>query len=137
VENQETNTFEAIELSPSFTVEDVERSVAWYRDVLGFVVDRIYDQGAIRATVVKAGSVRFLLTQDDRAKGDREKGHGFSLMLTTTQDVDAIARRVTENGWTIDSGPADIWGRRAFRLRDPDGFKLVISSPQSAVAAAS
>jgi catechol 2,3-dioxygenase-like lactoylglutathione lyase family enzyme len=131
VENLSANPFEAIDLSPSFTVDDLSRSVAWYRDVLGFVVERSYDQGAVRATVVTAGAVRFLLTQDDRAKGEREKGLGFSFMLTTTQDVDAIARRVSEHGWPIDSGPADIWGRRAFRLRDPDGFKLVISSPQS------
>jgi hypothetical protein len=28
----------------------------------------------------------------------------------------------------LESEPADAWGARVFRLRDPDGFKLVISS---------
>jgi predicted enzyme related to lactoylglutathione lyase len=120
---------EATELSTSLTVNDLEASVAWYRDVLGFVVERSYETGRMRGTVVRAGSVRFLLTQDDGAKGDRAKGEGFSLMLTTTQDIDAIARRVTERGGTLDSPPADAFGRRAFRLRDPSGFRLVISSP--------
>jgi hypothetical protein len=29
------------------------------------------------------------------------------------------------------SQPADAFGARFFRLRDPDGFRLVISSPQA------
>lgn len=74
--------------------------------------------------------MRILLNQDDGAKGlERKKGAGFSLMITTAQDVDGIAERIRENGGTLDSEPADMpWGGRAFRLQDPDGFRLAISS---------
>jgi uncharacterized glyoxalase superfamily protein PhnB len=73
--------------------------------------------------------VPILLTQDDGAKGlDRIKGEGISLQLTTAQNIDELARRIQERGGKLDSEPADAWGARVFRLRDPDGFKLVISS---------
>ena len=82
------------------------------------------------AVSLKAGDVRLLIGQDNGAKGwDRVKGEGFSLQITTDQNVDELARRIQELGGTLDSEPDDTpWGARVFRLRDPDGFKLVISS---------
>ena len=119
-------------LSASLTVKDVSKSMAWYRDVLGFTVDQQHErEGALRSAVMTAGDVRLLLNQDDGAKGkDRVKGAGFSLMITTTQDVDAIAGRIRESGTKLDSEPADMpWGMRMFRVQDPDGFKLAFGSP--------
>jgi uncharacterized glyoxalase superfamily protein PhnB len=118
-------------LSASLTVGDLRKSLAWYRDALGFAVDREFErEGRLFAASLRAGEVRVLLTQDDGSRGaDRARGEGFSLMVTTDQDVDAIAARVREAGGTLDSEPADTpWGMRAFRLRDPDGFRLTISS---------
>jgi lactoylglutathione lyase len=118
-------------LSPSLTVKDLHKSLAWYRDVLGFAVDRMHERdGTLRAVSLRAGDVRILIGQDDGAKGwDRVKGEGFSLQLTTEQDVDEIARRITARGGTLESEPADMpWGARVFRVLDPDGFRLAISS---------
>lgn len=54
---------------------------------------------------------------------------GFSLMIRTEQSVDALAERIQAHGGTLDSQPASTpGGMRAFRSRDPDGFRLVISS---------
>ena len=119
-------------LSASLTVRDLATSVGWYLDVLGFQVDReIVSGGALRAVALRAGAVRLLLNQDDGAKGvDREKGAGFSLMLTTRQSVDDIAARIASRGGTLVTEPAEMpWGVRAFRVRDPDGFSFAISSP--------
>ena len=126
--------FEARSLSTSLTVKDLRASLAWYRDVVGFTVSQQHErEGVVRAVSLSAGAVQLLLNQDDGAKGmDRVKGEGFSLMFTTSQDVDAIAKGITERGGTLDSEPADMpWGARVFRLRDPDGFRLVISSERS------
>ena len=128
-------SFRARSLAASLTVKDIEKSLAWYRDVLGFTVDQRYErEGTLRAVSLKAGDVRILIGQDDGAKGwDRVKGEGFSLQFTTGQNVDEIAKRIKELGGTLDSEPADMpWGVRVFRLRDPDGFKLVISSDPGA-----
>lgn len=127
----EPEAFHARELTASLTVADIAKSLAWYRDVVGFAVEREHErEGVLRAVSLRAGEVRLLIGQDDGARGhDRAKGEGFSLMLTTAQDVDEIARRIRERGGALASEPADTpWGMRAFRLVDPDGFRLVISS---------
>jgi len=123
-------TFRARTLAASLTVNDLQKSLAWYRDVVGFTVDREHARdGTLRAVSLKAGTVRILLAQDDGAKGfDRVKGEGFSLQFTTAQDVDDVASTIKERGGTLLTEPADMHGARAFRLQDPDGFRLVISS---------
>jgi uncharacterized glyoxalase superfamily protein PhnB len=121
---------QASALAASLTVRDIQASLAWYRAVLGFTVARTFErEGTLRAVSLRAGAVQILIGQDDGAKGsDRAKGEGFSLQLTTAQDVDELARRIRAQGGTLDTEPADMWGARAFRLRDPDGFRFTISS---------
>lgn len=121
----------ASELSASLTVKDLEKSLAWYRDVIGFTLDRRHERdGKLTGVSLKAGLVRILLNQDDGARGaERTKGEGFSLQITTSQSVDAIANRIKAAGGTLASEPADMpWGVRAFRVVDPDGFRLAFSS---------
>ena len=127
----EPMSFRARTLSPSFTVKDLEKSLAWYRDVVGFTVDQKHERdGKLMAVSLKAGDVRILIGQDDGGKGwDRVKGEGFSLQITTAQNIDEVAQRIKQRGGKLATEPTDMpWGARVFRLQDPDGFKLVISS---------
>lgn len=122
--------FQASRVSVSLTVKDLQKSLAWYQDVIGFTVDRkIERDGKLRGVALKAGEVRISINQDDGAKGwDRIKGQGFSLNFTTDRNVDELAKWIKEHGGVLDSEPADMpWGVRLFRLRDPDGYKLAIS----------
>jgi uncharacterized glyoxalase superfamily protein PhnB len=122
-------------LMASLTVKDLEKSLAWYRDVVGFTVDQRYErEGKFMAVSLKAGDVRLLLNLDDGAKGqDRIKGLGISLQVTTEQSIDQLAKRITDRGTKLESLPTDMpWGARVFRVQDPDGFKLVFSSPRTA-----
>jgi catechol 2,3-dioxygenase-like lactoylglutathione lyase family enzyme len=128
-------TLEARALGASLTVNDLPRSLAWYRDVLGFAVAREYaPQGTLVAVALRAGTVEFLLTQDNGAQGtNRAKGQGFSLQFTignSAEDIDVLAAGIKQRGGMLEDEPANIAGARAFRLRDPDGFKLVFSSPR-------
>src|SRR4051812_20795469 len=114
--------FKASALTASITVADIQKSMAWYRDVLGFEVQQEYErEGAVRAVALQAGDVRILLNQEDGKKGwDRVKGEGLSLQFITDGSVDEIAERVKASGSAIDSEPGDMpWGVRMFRLRDP------------------
>ena len=121
-------------LEASLSVRDLSASVAWYRDVIGFSVLREYRRDEkVFAVALQAGSVELLLTQDDGAKGlDRAKGDGFSLQLTTPQHIDELAARIKARGGVLESEPFVMAGKRAFRLRDPDGFRFTISSPRGA-----
>jgi len=115
--------------SISLTVKDIHKSAAWYQNIVGFGVERTYEQdGKLFLVGVKAGDVRINRNQDDGKKGwDRIKGLGCSINIWTTEDIDAIANRIKASGGTLDSEPVDAtWGARFFRLTDPDGFKLAI-----------
>jgi uncharacterized glyoxalase superfamily protein PhnB len=117
--------------SPSFTVGDLEMSLAFYRDVLGFEVEETWknDEGSVMGMSLKAGGVSFMIGQDDWKKGrDRKKGEGFRIYCETKDSVDDLAKRIESKGARLDEGPADqSWGARTISLTDPDGFKITIA----------
>jgi len=124
-------TLRARSVSVGLTVGDIQKSIAWYRDVLGCIVEEEWKhEGKLMGASMLAGAASFFLGQDDWAKGrDRKKGEGFRLHLATAQSVDEVAARIKASGGKLDSEPADMpWGVRAFALTDPDGFKLTIAS---------
>lgn len=132
--NAGSESFHGLALAASLTVDDLEKSVVWYSEALGFTVDQKHERdGKLRAVSLRAGEVRILLGQDDGARGtDRVKGEGFSLQITTEQNIDELAKRVNEHGVTLDTEPQDTpWGQRMFRVRDPDGFRFTIASPRT------
>ncbi len=117
-------------VSPSFTVNDIERSSAWYRDVLGCTVkDRWERDGKLMGALIRAGSVELYLGQDDWKLGrDRKKGEGFRIYCSTVQDIDKLAATIKARGGTLLHDPqTESWGERDFGIADPDGFKITIS----------
>jgi len=117
-------------VTPALTVADIHESLAWYRDLVGFHVEDLWEhEGKVGGAALVAGTASLYLAQDDWGKGrDRVKGEGFRLHMETVDDVDAIAAMIEERGGTLETQPADTpWGARAFTLVDPDGFKITIS----------
>lgn len=113
------------------TVNDLQRSLAWYRDVLGFVVtDEWRSEGTLQGVEMRAGAVEIFLGQDDWKRGrDRVKGEGVRIYGRTVQDVDALAAVIKARGGMLAHEPkTQPWGERDFGLVDPDGFKITISS---------
>lgn len=117
--------------SPSFTVNDLDKSLGWYCDVLGFAVEETWknDNGKLMGVSLKAGNVSFMIGQDDWKKGrDRAKGEGFRIYCETRKSVDDLAKRIEARGGRLESGPTDQpWGAREISLTDPDGFKITIA----------
>jgi catechol 2,3-dioxygenase-like lactoylglutathione lyase family enzyme len=126
-QNPETLRLRSFE--PSYTVDDLERSIRFYRDVLGFVVgERWESEGVLKGVGLKAGLCELGLSQDDWAKGrDRKKGVGVRMWCTTAQDIDALAKRITAAGGRLSGEPKnEPWGVRSLSVEDPDGFHLTI-----------
>jgi len=118
-------------VAPGLTVNDINRSVAWYRDVVGFVLKQKWEEnGALLGAEMRAGNVAIWLGQDDWKKGrDRKKGEGFRIFCTTAQDVDMLAKGIKARGGALDHEPkTQSWGTRDFGITDPDGYKISISS---------
>ena len=119
-------------VTPTYTVNDLQESIEWYCDGLGFVVsDRWEHGGKLRGVEIKAGNCTFGLSQDDFAKGrDREKGVGLRVYAETPHNVDALADRIRAYGGKIITEPTDMpWAARSFAVEDPDGFKISFSQP--------
>jgi len=119
--------------NPIFTVTDLERSIRFYTDVLGFVVSDRYhgSDGALQGVMLKAGVCELGLSQDDWAKGrDRQRGVAVRVWCTTAQDIDALAQRIKTRNYQLTLEPSDeSFGGRSLSLDDPDGFHLTIYRP--------
>jgi len=116
-------------ITPSLTVDDLQRSIRFFEG-LGFVVnERWEDGGVLRGVMLKAGESRLGISQDDWQKGrDRQKGVGMRLFIDTTQDIDKLAASAKEAGIKLDQEPHEMWGSRGFEVTEPSGFKLTITS---------
>lgn len=124
----------ATNLGCSITCKDLDASIRFYRDGIGFAVMHTFEnEGKVVAAVVGAGDCRIVLNQDDGKLGwDRIKGQGFYLQINVAglSDVDAAEARVRAAGGNILSASADRpWGVRMFQFKDLDGFKLGVSTP--------
>ena len=118
---------------PILTVDDLQKSIAFYA-ALGFAVDeRWEEQGTLLGVMMRAGAMRLGLNQDDWKKGrDRKKGVGVRLSIATTRaEVDAMAGRARKAGITLTSEPHDSDEGRSFELIDPTGFPLTVFSEES------
>ena len=117
--------------TPSLTVNDLAKSIAFYGDGLGFFVgEKWMDGDVLRGVMLKAGAMEFGLSQDDGKLGaDRKKGQGFRIYCNTAQDPDALASRLKAAGYSLKDEPADHpeWGVRTFSVDDPDGFHLTVA----------
>ena len=128
---QTPETLRLRSIAPSLTVNDLQKSLAFYEGGLGFMIsERWTDGDVLRGVMLKAGLTEVGLSQDDWKLGrDRQKGTGFRLWCQTAQPVDAIAARLKAAGYSLTEEPQDhpAWKVRSFSVDDPDGFHLTIA----------
>jgi catechol 2,3-dioxygenase-like lactoylglutathione lyase family enzyme len=104
-------------------VEDVERSVAWYRDVLGLEVERydLWKDGKVLFPSVRIDATTII----DLLAGERGEGRGnVDHLCLVVAETDLRALRDSGTFDVVD-GPAQRWGARgdgwSLYVRDPDG----------------
>jgi uncharacterized glyoxalase superfamily protein PhnB len=128
-----TETLKARGLMPSLTVNDLERSIRFYTEGLGFKVsEEMKEEGKVTGVMLEAGSAHVGLSQDDFSKGrDRVKGVGMRLYFETEQNIETLGRQAKAAGVKLDHGPGPLpWGPVAITATDPDGFKVTIANPE-------
>jgi len=118
-------------------VASVERSVAFYRDALGFEVEAVYDDPPY-ATLVLAGTRLSLAEQghpaEDRPGVDleapRDPARANALLVVEVADARAEHARLGELGIRFLAEPyAPPWGGCRFFCVDPDGYLVEIEQP--------
>jgi uncharacterized glyoxalase superfamily protein PhnB len=133
--------------TPYICVADVERSLAFYRDLLGFeVVNTMEWEGRTTWARITNGPFGLMLSSgaagslehdddDDHAhatwQGPRH-AEGIDIFNATwfdVLDVDAVYDELKSAGADILYPPADRhYGVRDFMVRDPDGYYYVVGS---------
>lgn len=79
----------------TFAVKDLQRSLQFYRDVLGCNVAHVWEQGAY----LEAGSTWLCLSSDPQASGSEDYTHvAFDV---DQDDFAALSQRITESGATL------------------------------------
>jgi catechol 2,3-dioxygenase-like lactoylglutathione lyase family enzyme len=113
-------------VAPGLTVNDIEKSVAFYGGVLGFKMKHRWENdGTLTGGEMTHGNVAFYLGQDDWKQGrDRVKGQGTRMYITIDKTIDKYAAAIKARGGALTQEPADAWGMRTFALEDPDGYKI-------------
>ncbi|HEY3562822.1 MAG TPA: VOC family protein [Kribbella sp.] len=103
-------------------VGELDVSVAFYRDVLGFAY-KFTDAGYAE---FGAGALRFGLYERRRAEwltGRAVTPGAGGEVVVMVDDVDAYAGQLAAAGVPLLSGPVDRpWGHRTVHVADPDGF---------------
>jgi catechol 2,3-dioxygenase len=110
----------------SLTVRDLDRSIAFYRDVLGFTVKA---QTAAEASL-SAGGERILVELHERAdavpRPRRCTGlYHFAILVPARAALGRSLRRLDEQDWPL-TGVADHLVSEALYLSDPDGLGIEI-----------
>ena len=118
-------------------VADVDRSVAFYRDALGFEVEALYDDPPY-ATLALAGTRLSLAEQGhpahDRPGVDlvapRDSGRANALLVVEVDDALAEHARLGQLGVRFLAEPYEPpWGGCRFFCVDPDGYLVEIEQP--------
>ena len=105
-------------------VSDMERSVAFYRDLLGLTVLSESKEWS----VIAAGEFHLALrwsSRNDEVQGERVVTTGNAELVFEVGDIDKAAKEIQQKGGAVD-GPQRMEGlnvRVAF-LRDPDGMAI-------------
>ena len=118
-------------VAAGLTVNDLQRSMKFYVDGLGFEVgDKHEENGRLVFVMLKGGNAELGLGQDDFAKGkDRKKGVGLRLWINTKQDLVEISAQVKAAGFALDHEVMETpWGQKAFSVTDPDGFAITVGA---------
>ena len=118
-------------------VPDIDRSLAFYMDVLGLEPERLdeFRRGAVRFPSVRIS--RDTVIDLFPMKPGETLGSGPGLtnlnhftMVVEPADFEGFQKHLAEHGVTIEEGPARRWGARgngqSVYFRDPDGNRIEV-----------
>jgi catechol 2,3-dioxygenase-like lactoylglutathione lyase family enzyme len=120
------------ELRLAVTVEDYERALAFYRDVLGLPVVQAWDTSTGSGAILDAGRATLELLSVAQAElVDRievgERVAGPIRLALEVEDSEQTAGELVAGGAELLAQPVVTpWSHRNVRLRGPDGMQLTL-----------
>ena len=102
-------------------VNNLEESVEFYRDVLGFSLESDNMDAQPPIASIRSGSLRITLVQQIETMLKRGRGVHFVLGVS---DVDAFHETLKAREVQVTEPRDEGWGGRFVSLQDPDGYRL-------------
>src|SRR5256712_12813156 len=102
-------------------VNNLEESVEFYSDVLGFSLESNNSEAQPPIASVRSGSLRITLVQQLETMLKRGRGVHFVLGVS---NVDEFHEKLTASGIEVSEPKDEGWGGRFISLQDPDGYRL-------------
>lgn len=119
-------------LTPLLNVQDVTRSLAFWRDLLGFEVVGSYDwEGGLAWARLQRRQVQVMLNGRGGDPGHRlaRERYTDAVLCFAVDDVHALVRDLRAKGLQVEDPEAQEYGLDEIVVRDPDGYDLAFSSP--------
>ena len=121
-------------ISPSFIVSDVDQTIAFYRDKLGFETRlREPEQDPFFAIIGRDGAQIFIKSDKDVSPLPNHMRHHYMRWdaFVYVPDPDALAADFAEHGADFSKPLEDTHdGLRGFEIYDPDGYVLFFGRPR-------
>jgi catechol 2,3-dioxygenase-like lactoylglutathione lyase family enzyme len=102
-------------------VNNLEESVEFYRDVLGFTLESDNMDAQPPIASIRSGTLRVTLVQQIETMLKRGRGVHFVLGVS---DVDAFYETLKAREVQVTDPRDEGWGGRFVSLQDPDGYRL-------------
>ena len=121
-------------ISPFFIVSNVDRTVAFYREKLGFETTlQQPDRNPFFAIIRRDGAQLFLKSQGGVTPLPNPKRHPFMRWdaFVYASEPDALAAELADRGAAFSAPLQDTHdGLRGFEITDPDGYVLFFGRPR-------
>lgn len=114
------------ELVPLLFVEDIDDSIAFYTDKLGFEIRMNWEpEEKIMWCQLERGSAALMLqpacSDEDGSREERIKGVGFFFLCN---DAQVMFEEFSANGLKLEPPRVAFYGMNQLFLKDPDGYEL-------------
>jgi catechol 2,3-dioxygenase-like lactoylglutathione lyase family enzyme len=121
-------------ISLSFIVSDVEQTIAFYRDMLGFETRFLApDQNPFFAIIGRDGAQIFIKSEKGVSPVPNSTRHPHLRLdaFIYAPDPDALAAEFIDHGAAFSAPLSDTHdGLRGFEICDPDGYVLFFGRPR-------
>ena len=121
-------------ISPFFVVSNVDRSIAFYRDMLGFeVAYQEPDRDPFFAVIRRDGAQLLIKSHSNVIPMPNSKRHPFMRWdaFVSAPEPDVLAAEFAHTGTAFSSPLQDTAdGLRGFEVSDPDGYVLFFGRPR-------
>jgi catechol 2,3-dioxygenase-like lactoylglutathione lyase family enzyme len=121
-------------ISPSIIVSNVDETIAFYRDKLGFEIRfQEPDRNPFFAIIGRDGAQILVKSQKDVSPLPNSRRHPFMRWdaFVYVPDPDALAAEFADHGAAFSEPLKDTHdGLRGFEISDPDGYVLFFGRPR-------